>query len=642
MVCLFPEGGLGRTTALYRINRSYELIARKGDSPVQPVWLENLWSSVFSYWGGKYFWKKPRLLPYDVAVYFGQPMPVDMAKPDRLRQELYDLGERAFSERPELQSHVGYEVIKGLRHKFFRPVVIDAYQNGRALTGGMLLAVGLVMAEWVRKNIPEKRIGVILPPGLGASIVNLGCVLANKTPVNLNFTAGRAANISAMRSGGITTVITAQAVVDKLKDFPWPERRIDVLPVLKSFSKKRIFGWLAAIFFFPPSLVRSLSQVPRRGGHAEAGLLFTSGSAGEPKGVVLSHHNVLANTAQIGAILARIELRNILGCLPIFHSFGCTVTFWWPLLGGPTVITYVTPLETQKLVEIIEKYKIELFLNTPTFLRSYLKKARREQMKSIKVVVTGAEKLPSDLVYKFEEAFGLPICEGYGMTEATPVVSVNLPNIPPSKHHPDGITLRRVGSTGRPLAGMSVRIRDPETDEDKSLFESGMLWLRAANIFEGYLDDPQRTADVLRDGWYKTGDIGRMDEDGFLYIEGRITRFSKIGGEMIPHGTVEHKITEVMHLTTAEGEGPAVVVMGIPDDTKGEQLVAFSTHALDVSVVRARLIEAGLPTLWIPRQFKQVDKIPLMATGKLDIRGCRELVRDYFQQPVRQSTDAVS
>lgn len=623
VVCIFPEGALTRSAALHRINKGYELIARKSGVPVQPVWLENLWGSVFSYWGGKYFWKWPRAIPYHVWVYFGTAIPAEETKSDRVRRELYDLGQEAFSGRPELESHVGYEVIKGLRHKFFRPVVIDAYNGGRTLTGGKLLAVGIVMSEWVRQNIPEKRVGIILPPGLGASIVNLACVLSDKTAVNLNFTAGRAANLAAMKAGGITTVITAQAVVDKLKDFPWPENRIDVVPVLKSFPKARILGWIAACLFIPSTFIRRLAKVPRYGGHEEAGLLFTSGSVGDPKGVILSHRNVLANTAQIGAILGKIELKNILGCLPIFHSFGCTVTFWWPLLGGPAVVTYVSPLETQKLIEVIEKYKIELFLNTPTFLRSYLRKAKPEQMESIKLVVTGAEKLPVDFAVEFEEYFKLTVCEGYGMTEATPVVATNLPNVPIG--HDAEIVCRRIGSVGRPLPGLSVRIRDPETDEDRSIFESGMLWLKGANIFEGYLNDPTRTAEVLRDGWYKTGDIGRMDEDGFLFIEGRLTRFSKIGGEMIPHGTVESKISEVMGLTAAEGEGPAVIVVGVPDAVKGEQLVALSTHPLDGSVVRSRLIDAGLPTLWIPKQIRLVEKIPLMATGKLDIRACQNL-----------------
>lgn len=631
VVCIFPEGGLARTSALHRINRGYELIARKANAPVMPVWLENLWGSVFSYWGGKYFWKKPRALPYHVWVYFGPLMPIEEAGVDHVRSELYDLGQIAFSARPELQSHVGYEVIKGLRHKFFRPVVIDAYQHGRTLKGGTLLAVGLTMAEWVRQNIPEKRVGIILPPGLGASIANLACVLANKTAVNLNFTAGRAANIAAMEAGSIKTILTAQAVVDKLKDFPWPERRIDIVPVLQSFSKKTIFGWMAATYFLPSSWIRRLAGVPNRGGHLEAGLLFTSGSSGTPKGVVLSHSNVLANTAQIGAILGNIKLESILGCLPIFHSFGCTVTFWWPLLGGPTVVTYVSPLETQKLIETIDKYKIELLLNTPTFLRSYLKKATPKQLSSIKLVVTGAEKLPIDFAKEFEEKMGLTICEGYGMTEATPVVGVNLPDVAPTKLNPQGVVCRRVGSVGRPLPGLSMRIRDPETDKDRSLFESGMLWLKGANIFEGYLDDPDRTADVLRDGWYKTGDIGRMDEDGFLYIEGRITRFSKIGGEMVPHGTVEQKISQVMGLAAAEGEGPSIIVVGVPDQAKGEQLVVLSTQPLDMAEVRTKLIDAGLPTLWIPKQIRQVEKIPLMATGKLDIRACQEIAASQPQ-----------
>lgn len=637
VVCLFPEGALTKTANLARLNRGYEMIAKRAGVPVQPVWLENLWGSIFSFWGGKYFFKLPRQIPYPVYVYFGDLIKAEEAKPEMVRKALYDLGERAFTARPELKSHLGYEAIKGLRKQLFKPVIVDAYQD-KVLKGSTLLSVAYLFSQWLRDNVPEKRVGIVLPPGAGAAIANLGCVLADKVPVNLNFTAGRAALESAQRRAELQTIITAQAVEKKLpSDFPWTQNKVDIVPVLKGIPKWQIIAWLAISVLCPSFLLRLLMEVPGRGGDQEAVLLFTSGSSGEPKGVVLSHKNVIANTAQCTAIFSTVELNNLLGCLPIFHSFGSTVTFWWPLLGGPTAVTYPSPLETAKLIGVIEKHKVELMINTPTFLRAYLKRAKPEQLESMRFVVTGAEKLPRDLLDDFESKFGITVCEGYGMTEATPVVSTNLLDQEPSEDAPDGVLGRRIGSVGRMLPGLSARIRDPETDEELSIFDTGMLWLKGANVFDGYLHDPERSADVLHDGWYKTGDMARLDEDGFLHIEGRLSRFSKIAGEMAPHGTIEEKVlqalAELEGATTSEDseeeESQNVVVMGVPDKAKGEAIILLSTKPVDLEALRPKLNERGLPNLWMPRYVKIVKEIPLLATGKLDLKGCQEAVAGF-------------
>jgi acyl-[acyl-carrier-protein]-phospholipid O-acyltransferase/long-chain-fatty-acid--[acyl-carrier-protein] ligase len=198
--------------------------------------------------------------------------------------------------------------------------------------------------------------------------------------------------------------------------------------------------------------------------------------------------------------------------------------------------------------------------------------------------------------------------------------------------NPDGVLGRRIGSVGRMVPGMTARIRDPESGEDLPLFQSGMLWLRGANLFEGYLKDTDRTTDVLQEGWYKTGDVGRLDEDGFLFIEGRMSRFSKIAGEMVPHLTVEQKIAEALELPVG-GEGPAVVIVGIPDDKRGESLVALTTVAIDQAELRRRLMAMGLPNLWIPKLFKRIEAFPVLATGKLDLRACHRLA-EHEETPV--------
>jgi acyl-[acyl-carrier-protein]-phospholipid O-acyltransferase/long-chain-fatty-acid--[acyl-carrier-protein] ligase len=202
--------------------------------------------------------------------------------------------------------------------------------------------------------------------------------------------------------------------------------------------------------------------------------------------------------------------------------------------------------------------------------------------------------------------------------------------------NPDGVLGRRIGSVGRMVPGLTASIRDPETNEELTLFQTGMLWLRGANIFDGYYKETDQTTAVLKEGWYKTGDMGRFDEDGFLFIEGRMSRFSKIAGEMVPHLTVEQKIVEALDLHPAHGEGPAVAVVGLPDERRGESIVALVTVPVEQAELRKRLAALGLPNLWIPKVVKQVESIPIMATGKLDLRACQKLALQV-EAPVETS-----
>ena len=241
---------------------------------------------------------------------------------------------------------------------------------------------------------------------------------------------------------------------------------------------------------------------------------------------------------------------------------------------------------------------------------------------------------------EFEAKFGIQVSEGYGMTEASPVVAVNLFDDPPSKMNPDGVLGRRIGSVGRMMPGLSARIRDAETDAELDIFQSGMLWLRGANVFEGYLQgDRPDQGRACRKAGTRPATWAGFDEDGFLFIEGRMSRFSKIAGEMIPHMTVEHKIVEALDLHPAHGEGPSVAVMGVPDEKRGESLVALVTVPVQQPELRKKLVELGLPNLWIPKVVKQVAVIPITATGKLDLRACQKLAQQAVvtETPVSSS-----
>jgi len=624
LVCVFPEGSISRTGQLMRLKSGFETIARQARAPVVPAVLDGLWGSVFSFAGNKYLWKSPRLMPTPVFVEFGAPIPPAKADLETCRRALLDLGESAFQERPVLKRHLGRECVRALAKRPGHVEVIDRTADRREVKAAQLLAAAAALSRRIKATVPDQRVGIVLPPGAGAHIANLAVACAGKVPVNLNFTVGRAAVEAAFRIGEIRTVITADAMKAKIAQFPFPEDTRDLRKEIEAAGgKKAMLPWLLAAWLLPNQWVADLLGLPREGDREEAGLLFTSGSSGEPKGVVLTHRNILANCAQISSLSILPDSSRIMACLPIFHSFGFTVTLWYPLLRGCSVVTQPSPLETKKIIDSIREEKATVMVGAPTFIRPFLKKATKEDLASLHLVVTGAEKLPMDLYEAFLQQFGIEILQGYGLTETTPASNINQYDPPVPHAHADEQPGKRTGSVGRLLPGMSARIMDPDTGAEMPLTATGMLWMRGANVFPGYLKDPEKTAAALKGQWFVTGDLGRFDEDGFLYIEGRLSRFSKIGGEMVPHGTVELRCAELFGWD--QNEGPTVAVAGVPDATKGEAIVLLTTHEVTPEQLRAKLLEAGLPNLWIPKIVRKVEKIPMLGTGKLDLKGVRNL-----------------
>lgn len=623
LVCVFPEGQVSRTGALMEIRKGFETLARRAAVPVVPVFIDSLWGSIFTYANQKLILKLPERFPFSVLVQVGPPLSHATVNTVLARQALLDLGERAYQQREELRRHLGYEALRALARHPWKVVLIDRTAERKEVSAGMLLAAAATYATVLRREVPERRVGIVLPPGAGGYIANLAVVLAGKIPVNLNFTAGPGAIESSLRLGEVRTVISAEAVRAKLPQFPWPEKTRDMRADLTSCGKAAVVARLVAVWLLPSRLLALLWRVPRAGDYAEAALLFTSGSSGEPKGVPLSHRNILSNCAQISATGILPKKETLLACLPIFHSFGFTVTLWYALLRGLRIVTLPTPLDPKRNIDAIEQEQATVFVGTPTFIRPLLKRAEPAQLRSLRFMVSGAEKLPVDLYESCLQRFGFPILQGYGLTETTPVTNVNLPEprgLPPGVKPQQG---QRLGSVGLLMPGITARIVHPETGATLPPDQTGIIWFRGPNVFGGYLKDPVRNAETLRDGWFITGDLGRFDDDGFLFIEGRLSRFSKVGGEMVPHLTIEQKIVEVFGLEAAEA--PKVVVLGVPDAAKGETLVLLTTEAVDVAQLREKLTAAGLPNLWIPKVVHRLDRIPVLGSGKCDLRGCREL-----------------
>jgi len=627
VVCIFPEGSLTRNGGILPLRKGYELIARRADCPIVPMALDGMWGSLFSFSGGKFFWKMPKHFPRPVGVVVGQAYPANEHAKTRLR--LLELASEAFAMRASLDGHLARDVAAGLIAKGGRVALVDRTTARREFGAATLLALGWAFAGELKRRTSAKRVAIVLPPGVAASVANLGCLFADKVPVNLNFSLGREQALSCLQRAEVDLVVTAGAfrskLAEKSPDFPWGDHVLDVADFLTAHPRAGLACRIGLIRCLPASWTLACMGLPKRGGEGEAALLFTSGSSGQPKGVRLSHRNILANLRQIEDADILPDETVMLSSLPVFHSFGFTIGLWYALSRSPLLVTLPSPLDSAAAVKAIKEEKVTVVVGTPTFLRPYLRRGTAADFVSLEWAVVGAEKCPADLVDAFATQLETPMLEGYGITETSPVLSVNVPDRA-DPEAPDGVWVGNVrGSVGRPVIGIAVRFLDPTTGEVLPSGQVGLLEIRGANIFMGYLDAEQTAKAMTPDGWYRTGDLARLDDDGFLHLAGRLSRFSKIGGEMVPHGTVEDALRKVLGL--ADSHEHKLAVASAADPVKGEQLVVLHTEEVDPEAVRASLAAEGLANLWIPKVFKKVPVIPILGTGKLDLNKLRELAQ---------------
>lgn len=627
IVCIFPEGSLTRNGGMLPLRKGYELIARRAECPILPIAIDGMWGSLFSFSGGKFFWKRPKQFPRPISVVIGAPYAAAEHTHTRLR--LLELAAGAFAQRSCLNGHLGREVAAGLAQKGGAVALIDRTAGRREFSGATLLALGWAFAGELKRRTNARRVAIVLPPGVAAAVANLGCVLADKVPVNLNFSLGREQALSCLQRSEVDLIVTAGAFRAKLSekspDFPWGERVLDVADFLTNYPRVPLVLRWALIRGLPTAWVVGCLGLPRVGGAREAALLFTSGSSGQPKGVRLSHRNLLANLCQIEDADILPDEAILLSSLPVFHSFGFTIGLWYCLSRTPLLVTLPSPLDTASAVKAIKEERVTVVVGTPTFLRPYLRRGTAADLASLEWAVVGAEKCPVDLVEAFASQLETPMLEGYGITETSPVLSVNVPD-QADPEAPGGVWVGNIqGSVGRPVIGVAVRFIEPTTGEVLPFGQVGLLEILGANIFMGYLDAAQTAQALTPDGWYRTGDLARMDEDGFLHLAGRLSRFSKIGGEMVPHGTVEEALRKVLGQT--DSIEVKLAVASTADPLKGEQLVVLHVDELDTEAVRTALMAEGLANLWVPKVFKKIPVIPILGTGKLDLSKLRELAQ---------------
>lgn len=457
----------------------------------------------------------------------------------------------------------------------------------------------------------QEKVGILLPPSVGGVLVNWAALLMGKVPVNLNYTLSEEGISSCIEQCGLTDVVVSGKLMDRLKlELPSVKvHRLEEMVTNPSIKEKLRAGALA-------KLTSTEGLLKKLGGdqvNADdlATIIFSSGSTGNPKGVMLTHRNIISNVEQVDKGYAFVPTDCMLGVLPFFHSFGFMATIAGPAVSGFSCAYHFNPMESKVIGPLAEEHGVTIVIATPTFLQFYLRGVQPEQLHALRLVVVGAEKLPVKVADAFEKKFNCRPLEAYGCTECAPGVALNTSED------------NRAGSIGKLVTGMEARVVNPDSGETLPVEQAGLLQVKGPNVMTGYLGMPEKTDEVLQNGWYNTGDIVRIDGDGYLWIEGRLSRFSKIGGEMVPHGNVEETLNNL-----ADQDKQIFAVTGAPDERKGERLVVIHTAKPELlEEVLGKLADSSIPNLWKPKagQFVKVDELPYLGTGKLDLKGLQKI-----------------
>ncbi len=627
VVCIFAEGGVTRTGFLLPFQRGFEQIVKKSPAPIVPVCLDHVWGSIFSYQAGKFFWKLPKHLPYVVHVNIGKPLAA-AADAFTVRQAIQRLSaESAVRRSPERTPVHRQFVRQAVRHPF-RPCIIDQNAAKPMLKYGEVLVGVKILLKRLKPLLgTDPMVGVWLPPGAGGAITNICLACLGKTSVNLNYTSAPNIVLSSIKQCNLTKIITSKLFAHKLPIDPGPGVE---LIYLEDFRKgittaERVLT-LTGVFVIPGFIHEYLLM--GLGGHKvddTCTIIFSSGSTGDPKGIVLTHGNIAANVESTIQAIDPQPSDRLLGILPFFHSFGFTVTLWLPLQVGASSVFHANPLQPREIGELCKTNKCTIFVATPTFLRHYLRRCEPDDFRTLRILVCGAEKMPPTLAQEFKQKFGVEPLEGYGCTELSPVAAVNVPDWQDESAKQVG---NKPGTIGLPIPGVAARIVHRETLQDLPQGQEGFLIMAGANVMKGYLGRDDLTKKKIIDGgWYITGDLAFLDADGFITITGREERFAKIGGEMVPLEKVEDELHQILNTNDK-----LCAVTAIPDAKKGERIIVLHVALPETTSQELwkKLSERGLPNIYIPgqRDFFQVPELPILGTGKLDLKKCKQMAVD--------------
>lgn len=657
VVCIFPEGGLTRDGQVRAFKKGYlTLLRRSPNVPILPFAITGFYGSRFGYAGYKGYKRKP---PYRPGIAYGKLFSVaeERAKGHsdaHINQKLLHIVQELNVDMTDYRKHPENVwlytptrgAIRGLRiaQRQLRQKRHFGDSTGKELSPKRVLVSILVLRRVLHRVLKDERfVGVLLPTSVAGVLVNAALAFDRRVPINLNYTFTNDVNNYCIEKVGLKKVLASTQLLKKLPKLKINAELIPMEDLAKTAVKPldKIIGILQS--FLPTCVLERVLGLTKEKLSDVNTIVFTSGSTGLPKGTIMSNLNIAANGQSFEQSAMPSPDLSLYGVLPFFHSFGYTVTLWFPLYHPYACYYHYNPLDFKGVGEVAYKFKPSLMVATPTFMRVYLKKCPAEQFKSIYFPIVGAEKTPKSLYTAWKEKFGHGLNEGFGATELSPVVSHNIPE----SDAPDSLTpYHKDFSVGTPDPNFVAKIVDVETGEEVPPNTRGMLLIKGNSVVEGYYKDPERTKEIFRDGWYVTGDIAYMDEDNFIFITGRETRMSKIGGEMAPHGFIEEKLvdaikelkksraTDALESGSDDEAALMLVVTAVPDEKKGEKLVVlYEDIPFSPEEICKRAAEDGaLPPLWIPApgNFKQVSSIPVLGTGKLDLKGVKKMALDLY------------
>ncbi len=635
-VVIFPEGEVSKTPFVSKFSLDYSKAIEGTNAQLVPFYIQGLWGSRYSH--ASECVNRPQYFNRVISVGFGKAMPATTPE-NVIRKDLQNLGTDIWNMAMDHSASIIPLWYRAMRKRRSRPILIDP--AGRHVNGYEMIRLCHYFGKKIKsltKN--DQNVGFMLPTSRDAALGIMSILGCGKTTVNLNYTSPVDTLIGCIDKAELSTIVTSRAFFDKLcgknADFKQLAEKCQMFYIDEEEQKISTFCRLLESFIvltFPKKLLRDFWFTTSKLTD-DAVILFSSGSEGTPKGVELTHKNVISNAQQGDHVIRLCRTDVMTSLLPLFHSFGFTMTFMMPLLDGVPMVLCPDPTDIKTLARVCAEYKATILMGTPTFLRAIAINRWVHPMclDSLRYVIAGAEKLRPEMRETFKLKFGKDIYEGYGCTELTPLATLNAPNVLLD----DFLTMEKCSdpsSIGMVVPGSTGAIINPETNEFLAPGEEGMLVITGPQVMKGYLRDEAKTDAVIFevDGrrWYKTGDKCTITEDGFVKILGRYSRFAKLGGEMISLTAVELRIAE----TGIMGEHEFAIT-AVPDSVKGERIVLLvkGDEALDTEEISRSLRKSGIPPLMQPGSVFCVEAIPKLGSGKWDFNGMKKLATELVEK----------
>ena len=491
--------------------------------------------------------------------------------------------------------------------------IIDKTLNKKVTYSKALIGALILSSKF--KKYDEGFIGIMIPTSAGSALATVGALMSGRVPVMINYSTGAEANARyAQTKCNFKTIITSRALLEKI-NCPVVEGMVMLEDIMASITTGEKLT--AALKSKLP--VNLLLNLIHKGSEDESAvILFTSGSEKDPKAVQLSHRNIASNIENFGNYVKIYDNDILLANLVFFHVFGLTVNLWVTFYYGLTMVCYANPLDFQTICKIAREEKPTIMVGTPSFFWGYLHKSEPGDFRSLRIMVSGADKCPDALREGYMEKHGVTLLEGYGATETSPVIAVNIPEF------------NRPGSTGRVIPGVLVKVENFETGEECKTGEVGKILVKGDSVMKGYYNDPEITAEAINNGWYNTGDMGYFDADSYLWHAGRFKRFVKIGGEMVSLVKVENTLEK--HLPT----GVSCCVVDVADEMRGSSIIATVTIEVNKSEILKKMGDE-LPNIALPKHFIVIRELPMMSSGKIDFRSVTTIVQDILNNPGKEN-----